>query len=87
MGAAKHSAAYRQMGWYVDKWSAARIRIRVIWKQHPEFTAKQVLEKLGPQQSLRLRWVQHILSDCRRGSARRGPKQSWIGRRFYYSWR
>jgi len=87
MATAKHHAAYRQMGWYVDKWTAARIRITAIWKQHPEFTAKQVLEKLGPEQSLRLRCVQHILSDRRRSSARRGAKQSWIGRRFYYFWR
>jgi DNA invertase Pin-like site-specific DNA recombinase len=87
MGAARRNAAYRQMGWNVDKWTDARIRTWEIWKRHPEFTPDQVSEGLGLKPSLRqLRWIERILADCRRGSARRGPKRTWVGRRFHRVW-
>src|SRR5882762_798297 len=58
--AAKRSPTQKQLGWYLDQWTAARIRVSAIWKQHPEFTAKQVIEKLGPKQSVRVPWVQQV---------------------------
>jgi len=35
------------MGWQVDGWTAARIRISAIWKRHPDFTAQRILAQLG----------------------------------------
>jgi DNA invertase Pin-like site-specific DNA recombinase len=55
--------------------STARIRISAIWRQHPEFTAKQVIKKLGPGPFTRLKWVQRIMTECRRASAKHSPKQ------------
>jgi DNA invertase Pin-like site-specific DNA recombinase len=87
LAAARRKAAYRQIGWNVDKWTDARIRTWEIWKQHPKFTSDQVCEGLGLKPSLRqLRWIERILADCRRGSARRGPKRAWVGRRFHRVW-
>jgi DNA invertase Pin-like site-specific DNA recombinase len=85
--AAKRSRAHRQVGWYLDGRTAARIRVSAIWKRHPEFTAKQVIRKLGPEGHVRVRWVQQIMNECWRASARHSPKQWRIGRRFYNSWR
>jgi DNA invertase Pin-like site-specific DNA recombinase len=68
--AAKRSLAQRQTGWRVDRQTAARIRINAIWKRHPEFTAKQVIKELGPQNSGGIPWVQKILRESRRASAK-----------------
>jgi DNA invertase Pin-like site-specific DNA recombinase len=84
---AKHSQVHKQVGWCLDRWTAARIRVSAIWKRHPEFTARQVIEKLGPEYSERVRWVQQIMKECWRASARHRPKQWRTGRRFYWSWR
>src|SRR5260370_16560401 len=46
---ARHSAAQRQMRWQLDGRTVARVRVSAIWKHHPEFTARQVIEKLGPK--------------------------------------
>jgi DNA invertase Pin-like site-specific DNA recombinase len=80
---AKHSPAQRRMGWQLDGRTAARVRVSAIWKQHPEFTAKQVIEKLGPKHSARVPWVQKILRECWRTSARHSLEQRRIGRRIY----
>lgn len=79
--AAKRSPAYKKVGWWIDNRTAARIRIGAIWKRHPELTARRVLGMLGPKQALRLNWVRHILSDCRRGAARsrHSPKKRLAG--------
>src|ERR1017187_5634009 len=58
-----------------------------LWKKHPEFTAKQVIEKLGPKPFMTVKWVQQIMKECWRASARHSPKQWRKGRRFYHSWR
>jgi DNA invertase Pin-like site-specific DNA recombinase len=84
---AKHNQVHKQVGWCLDRWTAARIRVGAIWKRHPEFTARQVIEKLGPEYSERVRWVQQIMKECWRASARHRPKQWRTGRRFYWSWR
>jgi len=83
--AAKRSLAQRQTGWRVDRQTAARIRISTIWKRHPEFTAKQVIKKLGSQNSSGIPWVQKILRESRRASAKHSQERWRIGRRFYHS--
>jgi DNA invertase Pin-like site-specific DNA recombinase len=85
--AAKRSRVQREMGWRLDQRTAARIRISAIWKKHPEFTAKQVIAKLGPGPFMTVRWVQQVLKECWRASARHSPRQWRKGRRFYHSWR
>jgi len=37
---------------YLDSRTALRVRIAAIWKRHPEYTGKQVLEALGPGHSV-----------------------------------
>ena len=64
MAAARRNPAQRKLGWRIDHWTAARARVCAIWKLHPEFTAKQVLEKLGPQHSVNVWWVRGILHEC-----------------------
>lgn len=79
--AARHSPAQNKMGWRLDRCTAARIRISAIWKRHPEFTAREVIGKLGPKHSVRIPWVQKVLRECWRASARRSPEKRLIGRR------
>jgi len=81
--AAQNSLWQKRVGWQLDRRTAARIRIGTIWKRHPEFTAKQVITKLGPKHSVRVPWVQKILRECWRASANYGPEQRRIGRRSY----
>jgi hypothetical protein len=85
--AARRSAIHQKVGWSIDRRTTVRIRIAALWKKHPEFTAHQVIEKLGPGPFMTVKWVQHILKACWRASARHSPKQSRTGRRLYYSWR
>jgi hypothetical protein len=85
--AAQRSPAQQQMGWQLDRRTAARIRISTIWRRHPEFTAKQVIRNLGPKHSVRLPWVQKILRECWQASDRHTAEQRRIGRRIYSPWR
>jgi DNA invertase Pin-like site-specific DNA recombinase len=43
--AARRSPVHTRVGWYLDHRTANRIRIGELWKRHPEFTGKQVIEK------------------------------------------
>ena len=86
VAAAKHDPVHKQVGWHPDKFTAARIRVGAIWKRHPDFSARQVIEKLGPTYALRLPWVQKVLRECWRASARQSPAQRRIGRRVQRSW-
>jgi DNA invertase Pin-like site-specific DNA recombinase len=79
--AAKRSRAQNEMGWRLDRKTAARIRIGAIWRRHPEFTGRQVMAKLGHTHSVCLPWVQKILRECWRASATHSPEQRLIGRR------
>jgi DNA invertase Pin-like site-specific DNA recombinase len=81
--AAKRSLSQRQTGWRVDRQTAARIRICTIWRRHPEFTAKQIIGILGPKHCLSIPWVQKILRECWRASARHSAQRQRVGRRSY----
>ena len=85
--AAKSSPEQKRTKWNIDRWTATRIRIGKLWKRHPEFTGKQVIEKLGLKRAVRLQWVQQVLHECWRTSAKFSPKQLRIGRCFYDPWR
>lgn len=87
MAAAKRSRSYALVSWYIDGQTAARIRISAIWKRHPEFTARQVIQKLGPECPVCVNWVQKIMNDCWRASSHHSPKERRIGRRVYNLWR
>jgi DNA invertase Pin-like site-specific DNA recombinase len=79
---AKHHWAQRRLGWPVDRYTMTRIRISEVWKRHPEFSARQVIRQLGPEHSVRLQWVQKILSDCFHASTCLSAAQRRVGRRF-----
>jgi DNA invertase Pin-like site-specific DNA recombinase len=81
--AVRRSPAQKQMGWRIDHRTAARVRVWAIWKRHPEFTAQQVVEKLGPQHSVSVWWVRGILNECWRAGGRHSPKELRIGRKVY----
>lgn len=78
---AKNHWAQKRVGWPLDRYTVSRIRISEIWKQHPEIPARQVLRRLGPKHSVRLHWVQKILSDCFQTSPRLSAEQRRVGRR------
>jgi hypothetical protein len=75
LAAAKCSPVHKEVGWWLDSRTAERIRISAICKRHPEYTAKQVLTVLGPQHSVRLRWVNQVMSECWRALGRHSPRQ------------
>jgi hypothetical protein len=81
--AALGSTTQREIGWRLDKRTAARIRISTIWKRHPEYTAKQVLLNLEPRHIVPLPFVQKIMRECWRASRRHTPEQLRIGRRIH----
>jgi hypothetical protein len=85
VAAAKRSSAQKRVGWHVDRWTATRIRISQILKRHPRFIGKQVIEKLGSEHPVRLQWVWQVMSEYRRGSAKRSPKQQRERRRPFRS--
>jgi hypothetical protein len=85
--AAKRSPVHKHVGWHLDRFTPARIRVGAIWKQHPDLTAKQIIQKLGPKYSVRLPWVQQVMKECWRSYARDSSEQWRIGRRRYSSWR
>jgi predicted nucleic acid-binding Zn ribbon protein len=43
-------------------------------KKHPEFTAKQVIEQLGPGPFMNIKWVRQIMKDCWRATVRHGTR-------------
>jgi DNA invertase Pin-like site-specific DNA recombinase len=79
--AAKRSHAQTRVEWAADRWTATRIRISEILKRHPQLTAKQVMEKLGPECSVHIRWVWQVMSEYRRLSTKLRPKQRRTARR------
>ena len=85
--AAKRNPALRRMGWRLDRHTAMRNRIRTLWNRHPEYTAKQVIASLGLKQASGVPWVQKVLRECWRATARCSPARRRIGRRGGGPWR
>lgn len=91
--AAKGNSVQDTVGWRVDRWTSLRIRIGRILKRHPEFTGRQVIEKLNTgnvnpaEPPVRLKWVWQVMGEyhwaCRRPSQQAQRK----GRRFFPLWR
>jgi DNA invertase Pin-like site-specific DNA recombinase len=81
--AVRRSPAQKQMGWRIDHRTVARVCVWAIWKRHPEFTAQQVVEKLGRQHSVSVWWVRGILNECWRAAGSHSPKELRIGRKVY----
>ena len=75
LAAAKRSPVHKKVGWWLDSRTAERIRISAICKQHPDYTAKQVLKVLGPEHSVRLTWVNQVMNECWRALGRHCPRQ------------
>ena len=73
--AAERSAAHKKVGWWLDNRTAARIRISAICKRHPDYTAKHVLKILGPEHSVRLRWINQVMNECWQPLGRHGARQ------------
>ena len=75
LAAAKRSPLHQKAGWRLDSRTAARIRIGAICKRHPHYTAKQVLKALGPQHSVRARWVNQVMNECWQPLGRHGDRR------------
>jgi hypothetical protein len=81
--AAQRSAVHRRVGWPLDRCTAARIRIAACWKQHPQLTARQVIQTLGAGPFMNVPWVRKILRECGRTCGRPTRKERLKGRRRY----
>jgi len=84
--AAKRVPVPKRLEWRIDRRTPARMPVRAVWEQHPEFTAKQVIQKLGPGQEdfVQLGWVPKVLKQCWRASGSHRPKKWLTGRRLYH---
>jgi hypothetical protein len=71
LGVAKRSPLHKKVGWDIDHLTAAPVRVGAIWRRHPEFTANEVLKKLGPKHPVRSHWVAQVLRECWLASVRR----------------
>jgi hypothetical protein len=57
-----------------------RAQVNSVWKQHPECTARQVMDALTPRYSLGLGRIRALLTDCRRAVSRQSlnrPYPNW----------
>lgn len=83
LAAAKYNPTQKRVGWQLDRRTDARVRITAISKRQPALTARQVIEKLRLPYPVGIQWVQKIMRECWRASARRTSTQRRIGRRVY----
>jgi DNA invertase Pin-like site-specific DNA recombinase len=58
---------------------AARAHVRAIWKQHPEVTAQELIEKMGPDRPLGSTRAWRLLRECRMEVAQRSSIQKSTG--------
>ena len=98
LSAAKGSSVQDTVGWPVDRWTSLRIRIGRILKRHPEFTGRQVIEKLNTgkrdtgkvnpaEPPVRLKWVWQVMGEYHWACRRPSPQARRKGRRFFPLWR
>jgi len=74
--AARRCSIYSRAGWPLDGRTMARIRIAAVWKQHPHWTARQIIHKLGRDPFFTVPWVQRVIKQCWRTCGRHSPKHS-----------
>lgn len=55
------------------KRDVARARVRAVWKQHPQFSVRQVAASAGIDQPLGVTRTERLLHECRAAAARRDP--------------
>jgi hypothetical protein len=48
----------RRLNWPVDRHTVTRTRISEIWRRHPEWSAREVIQRLQPGHPVRQQWVQ-----------------------------
>lgn len=58
---------------------ALQVRVRAVWKEHPDFTSKQVMANLGPEYPRSIGRVWALLRKCWRAAAQRSPTQRQMG--------
>jgi DNA invertase Pin-like site-specific DNA recombinase len=58
---------------------AARAYVRAIWKKHPEITAVELIDKMGPDRPLGATRAWRLLRECRMEVALRSSTQKGIG--------
>ena len=61
--------------WSLDTRTHLRIRAGLIWKKHPDYTAHEILARLGVGFPFGVHWVRRVLGACRRAAgnaSRRG---------------
>jgi DNA invertase Pin-like site-specific DNA recombinase len=71
--AAARSPMQRTVRWSLDTRTHLRIRVGLIWKKHPDYTAPEILARLGAGFPFGVHWVRRVVGACRRaaGNARR----------------
>jgi DNA invertase Pin-like site-specific DNA recombinase len=57
----------------------AKAHVRAIWKKHPEVTASELIEKMGPDRPLGSTRAWRLLRECRMEVAQRSSVQKHIG--------
>lgn len=83
LAAAERSPVHTAVGWWLDSRTAARIRISAICKRHPTYNAKQVARLFGPENAVRVRWVNQVMNECWRALGRKGSRMAngWTPKR------
>ncbi len=87
MAAASGSSVQKAVGWRVDRWTTKRIRIGEVLRRHPEFTGRQVIEKLGLDAPSRLHWVWQVMGEYHWAAQRPSQYAQRKGRRLCNLWR
>jgi DNA invertase Pin-like site-specific DNA recombinase len=79
--AAERSVMHKKIGWHLDQRTGARICISALWTRHPEYTGREVLNRIGPKHPVPLAFVLKTIRECWRASGRHTPEQLRVGRR------
>ena len=58
---------------------ALQARVRAVWKQYPDLTSKQVMDRLGPDYPRSIGRVWALLRNCWRAAARSSPAHRQMG--------
>ena len=61
------------------KFPVLRVRVRAIWRKHPDFSAAQVIKSLGPAHFVEEQRVWKILRECRELAAQNSLSQKRVG--------